>query len=181
MKNIDIFKGKRIHLCPVVKDDAPHLARWTLDGAYLRHYDTAFAMPRSAAYFEKLIEEDESAQDTTLFAIRTLDDDKLIGTISLHTIEWNNKTCILSIGIGEADYRNGGYGTEALRLILAFAFFELNMHRVGLEVISYNYMAKRAYEKVGFKVEGTIRECVDRDGEKYDKILMGVLRDELLL
>ena len=92
--------------------------------------------------------------------------------------EWNNQCGLLAIGIGEEKFRSKGYGTDALRLILRYAFFELNLNRVGLDVISYNKRAVRAYEKVGFKVEGTMRESVLRDGHKYDRIIMSILRNE---
>jgi len=54
------------------------------------------------------------------------------------------------------------------------------LNRVGLDVISYNLQAIKAYEKVGFKVEGSMRSAVLRDGKKYDRVIMGILRDEWL-
>lgn len=67
-----------------------------------------------------------------------------------------------------------------MQLILKYAFHELNLFRVGLNVTEYNNQAIRAYEKVGFKVEGSMRAAVLRDGYKYDRIIMGILYDEWL-
>lgn len=57
--------------------------------------------------------------------------------MAIHGIEWNNRTGLLAIGIGDANDRGKGYGREAIHLILKYAFYELNLHRVGLDVISY--------------------------------------------
>lgn len=112
------------------------------------------------------------------FRLRTLEDDALIGFVALFGIEWNNQCGKMAIGIGDPKHRGKGYGTDALRLILRYGFCELNLHRIGLDVISYNGRAIRAYQKAGFQVEGTMREAVQRDGHKYDRILMSILRNE---
>jgi len=65
-----------------------------------------------------------------------------------------------------------------LSLILNYAFNELNLYRVGLNVISSNERAFRAYRKAGFREEGRLRAAVYRDGQRQDRILMSVLRDE---
>lgn len=71
-----------------------------------------------------------------------------------------------------------GYGSEAFRLILKRAFLECNAHRVWLDVKDYNHRAKYIYEKHGFAVEGTLRECLKtRDGFE-SLIVMSMLRSE---
>jgi RimJ/RimL family protein N-acetyltransferase len=96
----------------------------------------------------------------------------------IHSIEWNNRSGLLAIGIGEQENRNKGYGSDALQLILRYAFHELNLNRVGLDVIEYNEKAIHTYEKAGFQHEGRLRAAVYRDGKSYDRILMGILRTE---
>lgn len=104
--------------------------------------------------------------------MRTIQDDQLIGFIVIHSIEWNNRAGLLSIGIGDPSFRNKGFGTNALQLMLRYAFCELNLNRVGLDVIEYNKRAIRAYERVGFQQEGRMREAVNRDGKSYDRVIM---------
>jgi RimJ/RimL family protein N-acetyltransferase len=87
---------------------------------------------------------------------------------------------MLAIGIGEASYRGKGYGSDALQLILRYAFRELNLYRVGLDITANNGPAIRACEKAGFQREGAMRRAVSRDGQHIDRILMGILRDEWL-
>ncbi len=65
-----------------------------------------------------------------------------------------------------------------MRLLLTFAFDELNLHRVQLTVFSYNRPAIALYEKLGFQREGTFREFLQRDGRRHDMFLYGLLRRE---
>lgn len=172
----DLFKGKLIRLIAVRNSDAEEMASWQEHSDYLRKVDTDFALPKS---IEALRERDQSKGSGNIeFRLRTLEEDKLIGFVALHGMEWNNQACLLAIGIGNPEYRGKGYGTEALNLILRYAFYELNLNRVGLDVISYNLPAIKAYEKAGFMVEGQMRSAVLRDGKQYDRVIMGILREE---
>ena len=176
----DLFKGKFIKLTAERDSDAEEMARWQENSDYLRKVDTDFALPKSSAALREYDASKRNGSKNFEFRLRTLDDDTLIGFVALHSIEWNNQACLLAIGVGNPDHRGKGYGTDALNLILRYAFYELNMNRVGLDVISYNLKAIKAYEKVGFKTEGSMRSAVLRDGKKYDRVIMGILRDEWL-
>jgi RimJ/RimL family protein N-acetyltransferase len=113
-----------------------------------------------------------------LFAIRPLDADDLLGYVELDGILWAHQIGWLGIGIGEPGNWGRGYGYEALRLALDFAFHELNLYRVQLTVFEYNERAIALYEKLGFRREGVFREFVHRDGRRYDMLLYGLLRRE---
>lgn len=171
----DLFRGRLVRLAAPRQEDAAALARWSHNAGYLRSVDTDYARPRPPAAFEQQAGEDAHAIE---FRLRTLEDDVLIGFVALHSIEWNNRAGLLSIGIGEAEYRGKGYGSDALRLIVRYAFDELNLERVGLDVISNNEAAIRAYERAGFRHEGAMRRAVLRDGVWHDRIIMGLLRAE---
>lgn len=175
--NRNIFMGKRVRLTAFAKQDSHQLAQFSEDAEYLRNLDTDFVMPRSRAYYTREIESYENNKNVLTFAIR-LHDDTLLGFVSIHSIEWNNQTGVLAIGIGDKENRSKGYGSEAINLMLMYAFYEPNLNRVGLDVISNNGAAIQCYKNAGFVVEGVAREAVLRDGEKYDKIYMGILKDE---
>jgi RimJ/RimL family protein N-acetyltransferase len=85
---------------------------------------------------------------------------------------------MFGIVIGEKAHWNRGFGTEATRLALRFAFGELNLHRVELEVFAFNKRAIRAYEKAGFRLEGTRLQSHFHNGAYHDAHIMGVLSDE---
>ncbi|WP_206923029.1 GNAT family N-acetyltransferase [Alicyclobacillus suci] len=172
----DLFKGNRIRLTALQEADAEAYARWSEDGEYLRNLDTDYAVPRTAAFFRENIQHNSSNPNVVEFGIRLLDKEALIGFVAVHSIEWNNHAGRLAIGIGDSAHRGQGLGTEALKLVLRYAFHELNLNRVGLDVIANNEAAIRSYEKAGFVIEGTVRDAVLRDGQAHDRIYMGILR-----
>jgi RimJ/RimL family protein N-acetyltransferase len=176
----NLFLGNFIKLSAVRASDAEQIVKWQEDSNYLRRLDTDFAVLQS---YESIKDQDlqqGTKSNSIQFRLRTINEDHLIGFVVLHSIEWNNQSCLLAIGIGDSDYRGKGYGKDALQLILRYAFYELNLNRVGLDVISNNIPAIEAYKKVGFTVEGSMRDAVYRDGQYYDRIIMGILRNEWL-
>ena len=100
--------------------------------------------------------------------------------MGLFGIEWHAGVAFVGIGIGETDYRGKGYGTDAMRLILRYAFEALHLRRVSLDVFEYNQRAYRSYIKAGFVEEGRARQYLHRDGRRWDLIYMGILREEWL-
>jgi len=172
-----IFHGRLVRLAALRPDDAEQFARWAESSDYLRLVDTDMARLLTA---EELNEQQKAMRGPNAvdFAIRALGDDRLLGFAAIHSIEWKNGAGTLSIGIGDPQEWDKGYGTDAMRVLLRYAFDELNLHRLGLDVIGTNGRAIRVYEKVGFRHEGRRREAVLRDGRRADLVLMGILRQE---
>jgi RimJ/RimL family protein N-acetyltransferase len=108
------------------------------------------------------------------------DEPEPIGILSVKKImpELAHNRCG-DIGIElKAEEQKHGYGTEAVRWVLGWAFIQANLHRVGLDVYEWNAHAIEVYKKVGFKEEGRLRESIWRDGQWWDEILMGILESE---
>jgi RimJ/RimL family protein N-acetyltransferase len=103
----------------------------------------------------------------------------LIGMVRLKRGRPEDRRADFGIAIERA-YWNGGYGTDATRTALRFAFEEMNLHRISLTVLDYNTRAQRCYEKCGFRIEGRLRRSRFRDGRWCDEILMGILQDEFV-
>ena len=103
---------------------------------------------------------------------------KLIGTISLTKVDWISRTSELGVAIWNKEYWGKGYGTEAIILLLDYGFSFLNLRKVWLRVFDFNIRAIKAYEKVGFIKEGTLRKHVYKNGKYVDVIIMGIFRDE---
>ena len=101
----------------------------------------------------------------------------LIGIVRLKRVNAENRTADFGIAI-ERGHWNRGYGTDATRTILRFAFEEMNLHRVQLGVLEYNTRAIRCYEKCGFIEEGRQRRSKFRDGRYWDNIMMAILDRE---
>lgn len=173
-----LLKGERVRLTAVTKSDLSTMAAWWADADFLRLYDSSPAFPQSDEQLTKRLEAGEQGKTNFLFGIRPSHEDKLLGLIELDGIIWPHGTSALSIAIGEPTERGQGYGQEAMKLILDFAFRELNLHRVFLTVFSYNTTAIALYEKLGFTHEGTHRQHLQRDGQRFDMLLYGILREE---
>jgi len=176
-----LFEGELIRLASPDPDrDAETESKWTHDVEYMRLLSADPVRPLSPALIKKKYEEAEKEKATNRyhFAIRTRADDRLAGFVRLDHIEWNNGTSQVTLGIGDPNDRGRGFGAEALKLILRYAFAELNLHRVSLDVFEYNPRAIRSYEKAGFVVEGRERQALNRDGRRWDVIYMGILREE---
>jgi len=175
----DIFKGKLVQL---TSEDSKIIgeifSKWKRNSEYLRLLNTDYCFLRSAKRIKESIEKEQENSNGYFFTIRTLENDQLIGFVDLMDINWNHGDCWVGIGIGDNNFWAKGYGTDAMHVILNYAFSELNLHRVTLGVFSYNKRAIRSYEKAGFIVEGVERSVVLRDGSRSDVIIMGILQDE---
>lgn len=173
-----LLTGDAIRLTAFRAEDMPAVERWFGDTGFLRHYDMIPAAPWSGRQLETLLMNYEKSEDQYAFAIRTNDDGKAIGIAGFDEILWSNRVATVFIGIGEPEYAGKGLGREAMRLLLDFGFNELNFHRIQLNVISYNDIAIRLYEGLGFVREGVCRELIARDGKRYDLLLYGMLDSE---
>ncbi|NTU75527.1 MAG: GNAT family N-acetyltransferase [Anaerolineaceae bacterium] len=98
--------------------------------------------------------------------------------VGLDGLNWSARNAWVGIGIGDPEYWGKGFGSDAMRIILRFAFLELNLWRVNLNVFEYNERAQKSYLKVGFREEGRLRQWMRRDGRRWDLIYMGVLRSD---
>ena len=121
--------------------------------------------------------ENSKDNEVILFIVRQ-EDDKLIGSIGLHSIDNTNKSATLGIFGGEESGRNKGYGTEAVGLILDYGFNYLNLNNIKLDVMEFNDRAIACYKKCGFKEYGRRRKCYFLNGKYYDKIEMDILAEE---
>jgi RimJ/RimL family protein N-acetyltransferase len=174
---MDISTGHLTRLAAVNADtDAEIIARWSRDSQFWRLAHTDPAWPTAPAYVKRQLEDDPIERPR--FAIRTLADDRLIGLIGLYTIFQSQREAFMGIQIGEREYWGKGYGTDALRVLLCYAFDELNLLRVSLSVLDGNERATRSYEKCGFRYEGRERQAWSYDGRRWDELYMGLLREE---
>lgn len=173
-----IFTGNLLRLASPIEDDQTLFASWTQDDDYMRMLDDDPVRPQSPANFASFAEATDD--NNFYFHLRALAEDTVIGFVVLFNIKWSNQSAEMAIGIGDKSYHGKGYGQDALKLILNYAFNELNLHRVSLTVMDYNTPAIKAYERVGFVQEGIHRQAVQRQGKRYDLLLYGILRDEFL-
>jgi RimJ/RimL family protein N-acetyltransferase len=178
-----LFEGRDIRFGPIDYEKDPEIeARWTHDSEFMRMMDTLPARPMSAALvkkeYEKLEKQMEEGKNQYYFAIRAREDDRLIGKASVQWIEWANGHGFIRLGIGSAEDRGKGYGSQALKMLLRFAFAELNLFRLSAIVPEYNTAAIHLLEKHGFIEEVRRRQSLERDGRRWDLLVFGLLSDE---
>jgi diamine N-acetyltransferase len=125
--------------------------------------------------YERYAKNDPSHASFVIYERATL---RPIGTIGLPGINHAHRTAELGVGIGEHDCWGKGYGTEATRLILDYAFNILGLHNVMLRAFSYNERAIRTYRRVGFKEMGRRRQAQRIGGRPYDVVYMDCLATE---
>ena len=174
------LKGERIKLRAIEETDAEAvwLLRNDMDTSYFSSMGAP--MPTSITAVKDGIAKRVAGHDIKegfAFAIED-ENGKFIGTINGAFVDLKNRNVMLGISLSSAENRDKGYGTEAIKLFLEFAFKELNMNKVWLGTFSFNPRGVRCYEKCGFVKEAVSRKRVFRDGEYHDEIIMSVLRDE---
>lgn len=174
----ELLRGDVVCLTRPSKEDIGHFAKWSADMEYQRLLRRGMVYPGSLEEHEAWFAEMAKSEADYPFAIRTLVEDRLVGMLVVKDIFWQARHCSFFIGIGNPEMRGRGYGTDAIRTLLKYAFLEMNMNRIGLEVMSYNLPAIHSYQRVGFKLEGTLRAFAYRDGVYYDMHIMGILRSE---
>ncbi len=173
----ETIPGRRVYLRRHRSDQFPAVLRWYRDPEVARL--TRFQVgPVSDDEVRRFFQLRLMSPDAFAYAIHLAEDSRLIGTTTLSALDPDNGSVLFHITIGEHDCWGQGYGSEATELMVAHAFDALTLHRVGLSVFEFNARAIRAYEKVGFRVEGRSREAVWRDGAYWDEIHMGILESD---
>jgi RimJ/RimL family protein N-acetyltransferase len=168
----DLFTGKLVRLAAMAEDHYKAEAQWSHDAEYARLLYMRPSVPQAP----NPPGGNRHHHNNFDFSIRTLEGDKPIGFCSLFRMQMVHGNTLMAIGIGNSDYRGRGYGTDAIHLLLGYAFRELDLHRVSLNVFSNNTRAIHVYEKLGFVHEGAQREALYRDDARHDMVYMGILR-----
>ncbi len=128
--------------------------------------------------YEAIEKEQDEDKNLIYLTIRLREDDQLLGFVRLYWVEWTIGSGFLQLGIGEAKNRSKGYGTEALHMMMRYAFGELNLHRLSAVTADYNHAALGLFKKAGFVEEVRRRQAIQRDGLRWDAIHLGLLHDE---
>ena len=177
----DLFRGELVRLTfeePEARAKAE--VKWQRDTEFHRLADSD---PAQMVSEKKLKEWFEKQSETGFkperypFSVRTLADDRHIAFFALWLDLIHNEAWV-GIGIGEREFWGKGYGTDVMRVILRYAFTEVNLNRVTLTVFEYNPRAIRSYEKAGFRHEGRERKFLNKEGRRWDMLFMGILREE---
>lgn len=171
--------GERIMLREYRPEDLVPMRGWVNDPRIVGYLSDIFLYPHTLESTESYLNAMmDQRPDSRGFVIADASTELYIGQINLDSIDWKNRVGRIGILIGSAERLGQGYGTEAMRLLIRFAFAELNLNRLELEVYDFNERARRSYANCGFREEGRLRERQYKNGAYVDVIQMGLLRSE---
>lgn len=174
-----MLKGNKTTLRPLEPEDIPVLYRWTNDQEV--NLWSSGAWPLNTMKSEEQIEERVFSPSSDEHRYMILNENQEpIGTLGFREVNFSARSAAIFIVLGEKEYWGKGYGTDALQVLIEFLFYQWNFHRLSLDTWDGNIRAIKAYEKLGFKVEGRLRQARFVIGKYQDAIVMGLLRDEFV-
>ena len=174
--------GKNLVLREYRRDDLPYIAEFVHDYRVTQYLSDLFLRNHTFNSAEQFLERvlNNASNDCLYFVIAEKETLEYIGQIDLVDIDWVARVGKLGIVIAREEFRDSGFGTEAIHLLLDYAFTRVNLNKVELDVHSFNERAISCYTNCGFREEGRLRERVFRDNKYHDRIVMGILKREYL-
>jgi len=169
--------GNKIIIRRVEKEDLPEIHKWASDFEIKELFDLTIDF----SSYQKLISNfnaDEKNDNCCDFTIIEKETKNPVGKCSLTDVDYVNRKSLCTLYIGDNESSDKGYGTEAMYLLMKFAFEDLNLNRLGLWVFDFNKRAIKCYKRCGMKVEGIMRDGVYRNGKYHDMYFMGILSQE---
>ncbi len=149
---------------------------WLNDGEVTKFLASG-VFPMSKEKMEEYYRNVVLSSDNVMLAIVDKKSDKHIGNIRLGPINWISRIAELGVMIGDKEFWHKGYSTEAIKLLVEYAFHRLNLHKVTAGVIAENQASVRAFEKAGFAIEGRGKSQFFLDGEYCESLYMGIIRE----
>jgi RimJ/RimL family protein N-acetyltransferase len=174
-----MLKGENVLLRPVKRSDISCFLQWFNDPE-VTQYLTIY-LPLTEMQEEKWVEELPARAGASVnLIIEVIENNigKPIGTLGFNSINPKDQVATFGIVIGNKEYWNHGYGTEAARLMVRYGFEQMNLHRIASLVFAFNERSLRMHKKIGFIEEGCEREAVFKNGQFWDVINLGILRKE---
>lgn len=170
-----MIKGKIVLLRPVEERDLELIARWRNAPENWRYFFSPFFISISGQkkWYEKLLAD----RTRILFMIDTLEEGKTVGVVGLDNIDWHTQQCEGGQIVVDPAERQYGYAEEAAQLIIDYAFLELNMNRMYAICYPFNQVIDFV-KLLGFQQEGVLRQAAFTNGKFYDKVVLGLLREE---
>ena len=174
------LEGTRLYLRDVRLadvDDAYY--RWMNDPDVTRYLETRF-YPNSQETLRDYVSSKVGDHENVFLAIVLKETNQQIGNIKLGSINWVHRIADIGVLIGKRECWGQGYATEAIRLVVDYAFSMLNLRKLTAGCYGSNQGSIRAFEKVGFSVEGVRKQHYSYNGEYVDGIMLGLIRSEAI-
>ena len=169
--------NKRVYLRAFEPDDYKTTIKWRKD-------DVIWDMLGGTKYFVSETYEKQWIENTIFnskdvkLAVCLDENDKHIGNVYMTNINEINRSCVSHVLIGEKEYWGHGYAREALLLAIDYMFNERNIHRIQANVLVSNVASLKMHEKCGYKLEGTLREAVYKNGKYQDQYVLALVKNK---
>ena len=170
-----MLKGKLTCIRPLESDDLEKLYHWYNDPDYC--YWVSGCWPPVSMLRREELERIMYEEDEHRYAI-IKPDGQLIGSIGFDQVNITARSARIYLGIGCQEHWGKGYSTDALTVFVRYLFNQWNFHRLSAETWQKNLRALACYQKLGFIIEGTLREAYYVDGQYYDAIILGLLKQD---
>lgn len=172
-RNQPVLTGELVRLAPLTEAVLDDYLIGIADREVHRLTGTHAEFDR--AQVEQWLASRAQQHDRADWAVLRRSDGTFLGEAVLNDFDPDNASANYRVWLAGTEAYGKGYGTEATRLVLDYAFGTAGLHRVSLGVLDFNHRARRVYEKCGFQLEGRLREAVRWDGEWHDELVMSVL------
>jgi ribosomal-protein-alanine N-acetyltransferase len=147
----------------------PEVTKYMLQGAFPTTAES------NAAFYDSIA----TSRSDVVLAIALREDDRHVGNVGLHRIDPIHRTAESGMLIGDRSVWGRGIASEASWLVFKHGFIRLNLARVWIGVMADHAAMIKVYQRLGFQIEGRLRQDIARDGGRVDKLIMGLLAGEL--
>ena len=168
-----MIEGTRVCIRPIAMSDTDNIVKWR-NSEWVRPYFID-RTPLTREIHENWLYTRVFTGKVAQFIIVEKESGRDIGTVYLRDIDQTHSHAEFGIYVGEPTQRQKGLGKEAAELICRYGFEQMGLHRIYLRVLAHNAAAIRCYEKVGFVMEGVLREHARFEEGYHDIVMMGYL------
>jgi len=175
----NFWEGNKIRLRALRESDWEQRHKESSDSNGLRLFNSGVELPKTEEMVKEFIRkyvDFKNTEEMIVFAIESLEGEH-VGGINLLSIDYKNGTFSVGLRIYRP-HRNKGYGEEALRIVLRYAFLERRLQKCNSGCLSINVPSIAVHKRIGFQEEGLRRRCVYMNGKYYDELLFGLTRED---
>ena len=124
-----------------------------------------------------IVEGIKNRLDKITLGLAVIRDGRLIGSTGFNRLDWTAKVCEIGYWI-DRDEEGKGTITKACKAMIDYAFDELEMNRVEIRCSTANSRSAAVPGRLGFKLEGTLRQAEVLNGQAHDFYIFGLLAED---
>jgi RimJ/RimL family protein N-acetyltransferase len=176
IKKLNPFlESENIYFIPIDDEIHDDYFKWVNDRTIIDRLETGH-FPKTRQQLMEYVNSINKNPDYIFFAVIEKETSTYIGNAKLGQIKWINGTTEYGRMIGEKNSMGKGYGTEIGKLLLHYAFMILNLNKVNVGSITDNIASIKSNEKIGFEIEGELKQQVYINGSYKNTVIMGITK-----